>query len=67
MTANSLSRQLLGAACLTLFCGLAAAKDKLLEHELPTPEYRKFSERWFSPDDKTRVRLFYPQMLKDAR
>ena len=29
MTANTLPRQLLGAACLTLFCGLAAAKDNI--------------------------------------
>lgn len=41
--------------------------DKLLARELATPEYRKFSERWYNADDQARVRRFYPQMLKDAR
>lgn len=41
--------------------------DAVLERELPTPEFRKFSERWYNPDDQARVRKFYPQMLKDAR
>lgn len=41
--------------------------DAMLERELATPEYRKFSERWYHPDDQARVRKFYEQMLKDAR
>lgn len=47
--------------------GVIKQVDAQLESVLPTPEYRKFSERWYSPDDQTRVRRFYPQMLKDAR
>ena len=93
MTANTLSRQLLGAACQTLFCGLAAAKDNItwaVTHFPPfqmrtelcegknicTPRIFKNAARekiWeFSKPallrlDNRRVRLFYPQMLTDAR
>ena len=56
-------------ACTKNAWGKAVIKqvDALLERELATPEYRKFSERWYNADDQARVRRFYPQMLKDAR
>ncbi|MES2016988.1 MAG: TIGR02285 family protein [Pseudomonadota bacterium] len=56
-------------ACTRNAWGKAVIKqvDALLERELPTPAYRKFSERWYNADDQARVRRFYPQMLKDAR
>jgi uncharacterized protein (TIGR02285 family) len=30
------------------------------------PEYRAYSERWYPPEDRERVRRFYPQMLRNS-
>lgn len=41
--------------------------NAVLDAQRQSPEYRQYSERWYSDEDKARVRRYYPQMIKDAR
>jgi uncharacterized protein (TIGR02285 family) len=38
----------------------------VLKGSLATPEYRRFSERWYADSDKALIRQYYPQLLEAA-
>lgn len=33
--------------------------------ERANPEYRQYSERWYPPEDRNKIRSYYPNMLKE--
>jgi uncharacterized protein (TIGR02285 family) len=39
--------------------------DAVMADELAQPEYRRYSERWYPPEDRERIRRYYAAMLRD--
>jgi uncharacterized protein (TIGR02285 family) len=41
--------------------------NAILLTERNRPDYRKFSERWYPPEDRDKIRQYYPSMIKALR
>jgi uncharacterized protein (TIGR02285 family) len=41
--------------------------DAIMLTERVQPDYRRYSERWYPPDDQDKIRRYYPNMLKELR
>jgi uncharacterized protein (TIGR02285 family) len=41
--------------------------DAIMAAERLQPEYRRYSERWYPPEDQEKVRRYYSEMLKEVR